>query len=392
MLRGHPWLFSGSISLAPHGAQPGDVIDLVDKDGRFVARGYFNPACDIAVRILTLSDQEQIDKAFLRNRVQAAIALRNNFINREETNVYRLINAEGDFLPGLIADVFDRTIVVQSHTAGADRLVSDLISVLKEEVKPEAIVLRNDASVRKREGLKLEPPQVVLGSELLNEQSPFVTVRENGLQFKVDPICGQKTGFFADQRDKRVLVKTVCGNLAPDAVLANCFCYSAAFSIYAVSANSKLRTINIDESTRALDLARESFTLNKLTTDNHEFIASDCFDWLEEQVKEKKQFQFIILDPPPFAKSHKDVKNALKAYTRLNRLALKCVAPGGYLLTCSCSGAIGLDDLEACLRTAAGEVERPVQMLEIFKHGADHPTNVAAPETQYLKALMCRVL
>jgi 23S rRNA (cytosine1962-C5)-methyltransferase len=396
LLRGHPWLFSGAISQAPSNVEPGDIVDLVDTNGRFVARGYFNPACDIAVRVLTTDADEQIDKAFIGRRVRQAMDLRERSIDLSQTNVYRLINAEGDFLPGIIADRFADVIVLQSHTAGGDRLLLDVIAVLAEQMNPKAIIVRNDAAVRKREELQQEPPRIAHGTWSLasnnDGENTSLIVLENSLKFKVDPISGQKTGFFTDQRDKRAAVAKYCGMLPPDSVLANCFSYSGSFAVYAATGNLSLRSINVDESAKALDLAKENFEANGIAIANHEFVKADAFTWLEEQAKSGSKFPFVILDPPAFAKSHRDKAQALKAYTRLNRLGIDCCTPGALLLTCSCSGSVNLEDLESCLQTASGDASRHVQILEVFKHGADHPTNAAAPETQYLKVILCRVL
>jgi 23S rRNA (cytosine1962-C5)-methyltransferase len=336
LLRGHPWLFSGGISQVPAKLSAADIVDLVDTDGRFVACGYYNPACDIAVRLLTLDQGEQIDSAFVERRVQQALELRALALDQNETNVYRLINAEGDFLPGIIADRFAGTIVLQSHTAGGDRLLPDVIAALVKHMQPSMIVVRNDAAVRKREGLQLEPPQVVHregGTENPDSVPFFVEVCEHGLKFKIDPLSGQKTGFFTDQRDKRIAVGKYCRHLPPEALLANCFSYSGAFAIYALASNPGLSCINVDQSARALELARENYAINGIAASDHHFVEADAFAWLEEQVSQGQKFQFIILDPPAFAKSHKDKSPALKAYTRLNRLGLKCCVPGALLMT-----------------------------------------------------------
>ncbi|HEY9776608.1 MAG TPA: class I SAM-dependent rRNA methyltransferase [Planktothrix sp.] len=385
--RGHPWLFSGGISQVPGKAAPGDVVDIIDVDGQFVARGYFNPSCDIAVRILTRDADEEIDKEFVRRRILQAVELRNQCIDHATTNVYRLVNAEGDFLPGIIVDKFADVYVVQSHTAGADKLLADVVVVLEECMNPQVVVIRNDASVRKREGLDQEPPRVVRGNE---PQS--LPVMEHGLQFEIDVIGGQKTGFFSDQRDKRALVQRICGGLAADSVLANCFSYSGSFSVYAAKGNPAIHTINIDESEKALRLAARNFEINGMNLSNHETIAADAFAWLESQAAHQRSFQFVILDPPAFAKSGKDKDKAMKAYVRLNKLGLACCAPGAYLLTCSCSGSVSALDFELAVMTAAAESGRAVQMLESLRHGVDHPINISAPETQYLKVLLCRVV
>jgi len=388
--KGHPWLFSGAISQAPGKVVPGDIVDLVDYEGKFVARGYYNPASDIAVRVLTRQSRDQIDTKFLQQRVQDALRLRQVGFDTEATNVYRLINAEGDFLPGLIVDRFADVLVVQSHTAGADRLLLQFVDALIEVVNPKAIIVRNDAPVRKREGLEREIAKVMHGDQ--NADFASLPVRENGFVFMVDLVSGQKTGFFADQRDKRKAVREYCKRLAPNAVLANVFSYSAAFSVYAVADNSQLRTINIDESGTALELGKRNFAANNILQSGHEFVEMEAFDWLEKQVEEKRNFQFVILDPPAFAKSHKDKEKAFRAYARLNYLGILCCESGGLLMTCSCSGAVSLDDLQACVRAAAAQANRPVQVMEVFQNSVDHPVNLAAPESEYLKVIMCRVL
>jgi 23S rRNA (cytosine1962-C5)-methyltransferase len=390
ILRGHPWLFSGAISQVPSKIEPGDIVDLVDVDGRFVARGYYNAISDIAVRILTCNPNEPIDRKFIEDRLRRAIDLRAKALDFECTNVYRLINAEGDFLPGIIADRFADVVVLQSHTAGGDRLLPDLIAALKEELQPKVIILRNDALVRKREGLEQVPSQVMFGEAAFENST--IEVKENDLHFRVDPMSGQKTGFFADQRQKRLAVKGYCQRLPAGAILANLFSYTGAFSVYASVGNPHLKTINVDESGKALELARKNFEINALSLKNHSFVEADVFKWLEEQVRIKQTFDFIILDPPSFAKSQKDKEKALKAYERLNRLALQCCSSEAFLLTCSCSGIIGLDELQTCVRSASGDARRSAQILEVFKGSADHPVNAAALETEYLKVILCRVI
>jgi len=390
ILRGHPWLFSGAISQAPAKVEPGGIVDLVDTDGKFVARGYYNPLSDIAIRILTRDPGEDIDKQFLERLLRRAVELRVRALDLEQTNVYRVLNAEGDFLPGIIADRYSDVIVLQSHTAGGDRLLPELIPVLESELSPKAIILRNDALMRKREGLEREPPWVVYGEVDLD--NPTLDVKENSLVFRVDPISGQKTGFFADQRDKRLAVKSYCQRLPAGSILANLFSYSGAFSVYATAGNPTLHTVNIDESTKAMEMARINLEMNNMSLSKHSFVESDVFKWLEEQVHNKRTFDFIIVDPPAFAKSRKDREKALKAYERLNRLAFQCCAAGGLLLTCSCSGMISLEDLQACLRSASADANRLAQILEVFKGSADHPINTAALETEYLKAILCRAV
>lgn len=386
ILRGHPWLFSGGISQAPTKVQPGSIVDLVDNNGRFVARGYYNPQTDIAVRVLTRESEAVIDKAFLKTRIEAAAALRAQCIDLEQTNAYRLIHAEGDFLPGFVVDNFAGTLVIQSHTAGAEMLLPLLVEALDEVLKPNAILVRNDSAGRKREGLETAAPNVVRG-----EVSDEIEIRENGLKFAVDVVRGQKTGFFTDQREKRLALQQYCRRLQQNAVMVNGFSYTGAFSVYAAAVNPSLRTINIDESQRALDQGRKNFQINQLDPNTHEFVNADAFGWLEEQRSAERQYDVVVLDPPAFAKSHKDKPRALKGYLRMDRLGIQIAKPGGLLVVCSCSGSITLDEFVACLRDASSDAGRDVQIVETFQNGADHPISAAAPEGNYLKVLFCRV-
>jgi 23S rRNA (cytosine1962-C5)-methyltransferase len=386
LAHGHPWLFSGAISQAPN-VTPGALVDVVDVNGKFIARGYYNPGCDIAVRVLSRNREEEIDRTFFEQRIKQAIALRDASIDRNATNVYRLINAEGDFLPGYIVDYYAGVLVVQSHTAGGDLLLDAFIEALDSALSPAAIIVRNDASVRKREGLQIEPAKVVRG------QAPGeLTVHENNLQFVVDPMKGQKTGFFTDQRDKRSALQRYALAAGAQATMANCFSYSGSFSVYAAAANRHIQTTNVDESPAALDQAYRNFAANQLNPEEHEFVATDAFKWLDEQQQAQAKYDFVIVDPPAFAKSHKDKARALKAYKRMDKLALAVTKSGGMLITCSCSGSVSLAEFEDALKEAAQESKRSVQIVQTFRHGADHPVSAVTPEANYLKVLFCRVL
>ena len=386
LLRGHPWLFSGAISQAPGKAEAGSLVDLVDLNGNFVARGYYNANCDIAVRVLTHDPDEVIDSQFFAQRIESAKALRRQSIDQVSTNVYRLINSEGDFLPGYIVDFYDDVLVVQSHTAGSDSLLSVFLTALESVMKPKAVVLRNEAAARKREGLLQEPARVIQGQvpdELL--------VKENNWQFLIDPLQGQKTGFFSDQRDKRLALSRYAAGLPADSIIANCFCYSSGFSVAMASVNHTLRTVNIDESQKALLLSQRNIQENKLDASKHSFVCADAFKWLEAEAANQHQFDVVILDPPAFAKTHKEKTNALKGYSRLNQLGIQCVKSGGLLMTCSCSGSVSMEEFQDSVRQAASREGRALQLLEVFQNSCDHPMLISAPETGYLKVLLCRV-
>jgi 23S rRNA (cytosine1962-C5)-methyltransferase len=379
---GHAWIFSGALQQPPHWVEAGGLLDVKSATGQFVARGYYNPRTDIAIRILTRNAEEMIDGDFLRQRIRRAIALRSVF-DPAITNAYRLIHSEGDGLPGLVVDRFGDILVVQIQTAGMERLRPLLVDALMQETQVAGILLRNDSTARRREGLEVEEPVVVAG-----EVPEQVTIRENGVQFLVDPWHGQKTGFFLDQRDKREALR----KYAHGKHILNCFSYTGGFSVYAALTSPETRVTSVDVSAPAMDVARQHFTLNGLDPEPHEFVTSDVFDYLEAAQRNGELFDVVVLDPPAFAKTKDARVHALKAYRRLNTLAMQVLQPDGILLTCSCSGVIGMDDLLGILSQSAQRWHRGVQLLETYTHGVDHPTNLAMPETVYLKAVFCRVL
>ncbi|HEX2911175.1 MAG TPA: class I SAM-dependent rRNA methyltransferase, partial [Chloroflexia bacterium] len=219
-----------------------------------------------------------------------------------------------------------------------------------------------------------------------------LTVKEYGYNFGIDPRKGQKTGFFTDQRDKRRALQKYAAGLPAGATLLNCFSYTAGFSVYATIAQPALRTINVDQSAGALEMARHNFELNSLDPSGHIFEVADAFKWLEAERERGGQHDIVILDPPAFAKSHREKEKALQGYTRLNRLGLPLVKPGGFLVTCSCSGSVLLEEFATCVREAAAPSGRSIQVLETFENGLDHPVSLAAPEGRYLKVLFCRVI
>jgi 23S rRNA (cytosine1962-C5)-methyltransferase len=381
LLSGHLWIFSGALQQPPHWIEPGGLVDVKSATGQFVARGYYNPHTDIAIRILTHDAGEAIDEAFLRRRIRAAVELRQIF-DPDQTDMYRLIHAEGDGLPGLVVDRFADFLVAQIHTAGMERLRPLLLDALMEETGAQGLLLRNDSQSRRREGLEVEEPVVAAG-----EVPAQVAVRENRVQFLVDPWQGQKTGFFIDQRDKREALR----KYARDRRVLNCFSYTGGFSVYAALTSSKTSVTSVDISAPAIESARQHFMLNGLDSNAHQFLIADVFSYLEQAHRDEEQFDVVVLDPPAFAKTQSARTQALKAYRRLNLLAMQVLRPGGILLSCSCSGVVGMDDLLGVLSQVAQRLQRPVQLLETYTHGVDHPVNLAMPETSYLTAVFCRV-
>jgi 23S rRNA (cytosine1962-C5)-methyltransferase len=378
---GHLWIFSGALQQPPHWIAPGGLVDAKSSTGQFVARGYYNPQTDIAIRILTHDFDEAIDYDFARRRLHSAATLRHIF-DAEQTNAYRLVNAEGDGLPGLIVDRYAEILVAQIHTHGIEKLRSLIIKVLMDETGARGILLRNDSQSRRREGLEVEQPQVAAG--VVPTQ---VAIRENGVLFLVDPWEGQKTGFFLDQRDKRESLR----KYSKGKRVLNCFSYSGGFSVYAALTSPTTHVTSVDVSEPAIEAARQHFVLNGLDPNSHVFHIADVFDYLEDAVQRGELFDVVVLDPPAFARSQNTRAQALKAYRRLNTLGMQVLRPGGILLTCSCSGVVGMDDVLGTLSQVAQRLQRAVQLLETYTHGVDHPINLAMPETAYLKAVFCRV-
>lgn len=381
LLGGHLWIFSGALQQPPHWIEPGGLVDVKSATGQFVARGYYNPRTDIAIRILTHESEEAIDGGFLQRRIGSAGELRQIF-DPAQTNVYRLIHAEGDGLPGLVVDRFADILVAQIHTAGMEKLRPLLVDALMEEAGVRGLLWRNDGQSRHREGLEIEEPMIGAG-----EVPKQMLVRENGVQFLVDPWKGQKTGFFIDQRDKREALR----KYARGKRVLNCFSYTGGFSVYAALSCHETTITSVDSSVSAIEAAQHHFTLNGLVPEYHTFLIADVFDYLEQAQTAGELFDVVVLDPPAFAKTQSARTQALKAYRRLNTLGMQVLRPGGILLTCSCSGVVGMDDLLGAVSQAAQRLRRTVQLLESYTHGADHPSNIAMPETNYLKAVFCRV-
>jgi len=381
LLGGHQWIFSGALQQPPHWIEAGGLVDVKSATGQFVARGYYNPNTDIAIRILTHNPEEAIDASFLRQRIRNALELRRVF-DPAQTNTYRLVHSEGDCLPGLIVDQYADILVAQIHTAGMEKLRPLVIDALMQETGVRGLLLRNDSQSRRREGLEVEEPVVAAG-----EVPSQVTVHENGIQFLIDCWQGQKTGFFLDQRDKR---EALCKYVRGKRVL-NCFSYTGSFSVYAALTNEATRVTSVDVSAPAIEVARQHFTLNSLEPDQHTFVVRDVFDYLEEAQLNGEQFDVVVLDPPAFAKTQGARSQALKAYRRLNTLGMQVLRPGGILFSCSCSGVIGMDDLLGAVSQSAQRFHRTVQLLESYTHGVDHPTHLAMPETVYLKSVFCRI-
>lgn len=384
--QGHPWLFSGAFLDLPHELPAGAIVDVTAHDGQWLARGYLNAANSLAFRVLTRERDEPIDEAFYVRRIQRTQALRD--LLPADVTAYRLIHAEADGLPGLIVDRYDRWLVAQFHTAGVEAQRETIIAALASAFGAgvvEGIATRDDIRVRAREGLVVGGAAVAWGL-VPND----IEVSEHGVRYLVAPLTGQKTGFFLDQRDKRASVT----KLAPHAAsLLNLFAYSGGFALAGLAGNSALRTVNVDSSAPALDLARRNYALNGVAAEepHHSFIVSDVNQYLQRAAEAGEQFDLVVVDPPAFAKNMGQRDKALRAYEHLNTLALRTLAPGGLLLTCSCSGGVNAEEFEGAVRQALARERRMARMIASFGPSVDHPTLPGFSEDRYLKALLLSV-
>ena len=366
---GHPWIFRSDIARTEGDFTPGDVVDIVSSKGKFLARGYYNPASQIALRILTYR-QEPVDGAFISRRVREAVDYRRSFADLRSC---RMIFAESDRLPALIVDSFGDVLVLQCLALGMERFKRDVVNALVEELHPAGIWERNDVPVRKLEGLEM------MTGLLYGEVPDTVLMEENGIRFRVDVKQGQKTGFFLDQKENRAAIAPfVRGKRVLD-----CFCHTGSFALHAGRYGAADVT-GVDISEYACECAAENARLNGLENTVH-FTAANAFDLLGEESRAGKKYDVIILDPPAFTKSRSTVDSARRGYKEINLRAMKMIEPGGYLITCSCSQHILPAVLQEIVLEAAADARVLLRQAEFRTQGRDHPILPSSPETQYLK-------
>lgn len=358
----HPWIFAGAIAKET-GPEEAPFADLIDEDGARVASGFYSKRSQIRLRALAFGDEE-VSEELIASRIRAAVARRSRIFD-EKTNCARLINAEGDELSGLVVDRYDDLLVVEI----ANRGVEQLKPLIVETLRPQRVHFKNDLPARALEDLPTAEEEV----------AP-VDVVEGGLRFRVDAGTGQKTGFFLDQRDNRALARS----LAAGRRVLNLFSYSGAFGVYA-AAGGAASVENVDVSARAVDLARHNHALNGLEAT---FTVADAFQFVRQR---REQFDLLICDPPAFAKSRGDVERAARGYKDINLHAMRMVAPGGHLMTFSCSGHMSLDLFQKVIFAAALDAGRRVSFVRRLTAGEDHPVSVYCPEGEYLKGFLLEV-
>lgn len=379
----HPWVFSGAIDRVEGDPAPGDLVQVLDANGRFLATGLISPHSQIRMRLLSWDVDVVIDDAFWRGRFNRAIAGRSLLALEPDTNAYRLVNAESDGLPGLIVDKYGDFLVMQPLTAGIDRRKEMLAEMLADLLQPTGIVERADGPVREKEDL----PQTT--GILWGDAPPeAVVIQENGLKFGVDLLGGHKTGFYLDQRENRALVGQP--RFAADRDVLNLFAYTGGFGLYAAAAGARTVT-HVDSAYNALEQAERNVALNGWQRPSDDYLAGDVFEILRYYRDEGREFDLIVLDPPKFAHSRRDVDAASRGYKDLNWLAMRLLRVGGLLATFSCSGVISADLFQKIAFAAAIDAQRDVQILRRLGQPADHPIALTFPEAAYLKGLICRV-
>lgn len=380
-LRKHPWIFSGAIDSVKDLKQNGETVEIISADGKPLGYGSYSAHSQITVRVLSFNPSEKIDIDFFRKRIESSIELRNNLINTQSTNAYRIINAESDSLPGLVVDKYDNYLVCQFLSAGAEFWKKEIVEVLNSIFNPAGIYERSDVDVREKEGL--QPVKAVLSGK---EPAEFIEVIENENKFFVDIKSGHKTGFYLDQRDNRNILSL----FASDKEVLNCFSYTGGFAVYALRGGAK-KVINVDSSADALSLAEKNLSLNKIDSSRYENTRDDVFKYLRKLRDTNKQFDVIILDPPKFAESVSQVEKASRGYKDINLLALKSLKKNGVLFTFSCSGHITQELFNKIVSDAAIDSGREVHILKFLTQSSDHTISTSFPEGLYLKGLVCAV-
>jgi 23S rRNA (cytosine1962-C5)-methyltransferase len=381
VLNRHPWIFSGAIKNIEGECTDGDIVTVVDSRGNFLAHGYLNRRSQITVRLLSWIKEEIIDRSFFRHRLERAIATRRPLQEDQTTNAYRLVNAESDFLPGLVVDRYNEYLVIQFLTLGIERWKGEIVSLLGELLPSRGIYERSDVEVREKEGLPL-----VTGLLAGQERPALVHIIENGHRFIVDIKQGQKTGFYLDQRENRQKLPRYCHGKT----VLNCFAYTGAFAVYAAGAGAK-KVVNVESSAEALQSAQRNMALNGLARRDDEYVEGDVFQVLRQYRDKGRDFDLIVLDPPKFAYSQSQVQSACRGYKDINLLAMQMLRPGGILFTFSCSGLISPELFQKVVFGASVDAGRNVQIVEKLTQGFDHPILLSFPESEYLKGFICRV-
>lgn len=376
VMRRHPWLFSGAVRRVEGNPQEGDLVDVVAADGRWLAVGHYQ-SDSIICKVLSF-DTQQVDETFYRERLQSAIAYRERmgFFDVEATNVFRLVHAEGDFMPGLVCDWYNGVLVMQAHSVGMHRLFPMFTQLFVDLLGRHGIKSVFDKS-------SSTVPGGCEDGYVWGDEPDEWEICEHGNRLLINFFEGQKTGFFVDQRENRHLVET----LSAGRRVLNCFGYTGGFSLGALRGGAGY-VETVDISKKAIELCNRNVLLNFGEGAPHKGVVADVLKYLDEV---DNQFDIIILDPPAFAKNHRSLQQGLKGYRNINQKAMEKIQPGGLLLTFSCSQAVSRDDFQTMCFTAAANAHRQVRIVRQLPHAMDHPVSIYHPEGEYLKGLLLEI-
>jgi 23S rRNA (cytosine1962-C5)-methyltransferase len=371
----HPWIFQKMVEKPARRLPGGSVVEVLDRDGQWVGRGFYNGHSRIALRMLTTDPGELIDDGFFARRIERAIALRREWLGLDAvTDAYRLIHSEGDELSGLVVDRFGSILVLEFFAAGMYRFRQAIQNALAAHYPASQFYWFAEEHIQKQESFDCRPP----------EPPTPTTITENGVRFRVAPGSKHKTGFFLDQRENRKRLASFCGGRR----MLDLCCNTGGFAVYAKALGGAEEVTGIDIDESAVALAKGNANLNQARI---RFVQADLFAWLREVLPGGQRWDVVVLDPSKQTRDREDVDFALKRYLDMNRLALQAVAPGGVFLTCSCTGLVGETEFLDTLRRAAWQAGRTIQVMAVSGAGPDHPYLVHVPEGRYLKAIFCRV-
>jgi len=376
--RRHPWIFSGAVARVTGEPVAGDTVEVHSASGEFIALAAYSPKSQIVARVWDWGKRD-IDAGFFRERIRRAVQERDTFLDPSTTDAMRLIHGESDGLPGVVADRYADTIVMQLSSAGADRWREAIADALMEASGAKRVWERSDAEVRKLEGLP-----AALGPLRGQREPTRVVIKENGLTFHVDLEHGHKTGFYLDQRDNRRLVRALAGGRD----VLDGFCYTGGFAVNAAAGGAR-SVMAVDSSGEALELARGNAGLNAVS--DVSWVEGDVFLLLRKFRDERRAFDLVVLDPPKFAPTAAHVAKAARAYKDISLLAFKLLRPGGILVTFSCSGGVSAELFQKIIAGSALDAGVDAQIIRRLGAAADHPVALNFPEGEYLKGLVCRI-
>lgn len=381
-LQRHPWIFSGALDKVKGSPVNGEVVRVLAADQSFLAYGYYNEKSRVAVRMLEWDESKTVDRDWYQQKIRTAIASRAHVLRNDDTNTCRLVFSEADFLPGLIVDRYADFLSLQILSAGIESAKEEIISILREELQPKGIFDKSDATARTHEDLEIN------NGLLWGENPPeFLEVKENGIRYHINIAGGQKSGFYCDQRDNRLIL----AEYATGKSVLDCFSYSGGFSLNSLK-NGASHVTSVDSSALALETLQQNIGLNGFEVERNAIIQSDVNKQLRVFKEEGKKFDIIVLDPPKYAPSRSALDRAARAYKDLNRLGMGLLESGGLLATFSCSGAVDIETFKQIIAWAALDAGKEVQIVKQFSQPEDHPVRISFPEGEYLKGLLIRVL